>query len=441
MNVSRRSFLQLPFAAAAGAAGRPPNIVLIMADDLGAAELGCYGNHQIRTPNLDAMARQGVRFETCYATPLCSPSRVELMTGRYGFRTGFTNFIGRTTTRKERFSADEPTFADMLNAHGYATGLAGKWQLGLLSRHPTMIHDSGFDEYYSWAWTRGGLPDDANFNGSPRQRYWHPAIVSNGKHVPTTAEQYGEDLYSDWLIGFMKRNAGRPFIAYYPMCLVHEPWDPTPDVKNPGRKTDGGLRNNVEYMDHIVGKVLRSLDEMELAGNTIVFFTGDNGTGKNGKGTVTEKGVRVPMIVRGPGIRNGVVSRDLVDFSDVLPTLAELTRAPLPQGVAIDGQSFAAELQGRPGKRRDWIFSYLGYERMLRDKRWLLEGDGTFYDCGESRDGASYRDVTAHSSPEVVAARQRFETILAKLPAPPREPPGVANPLQEFTGLGPRGRQ
>ncbi|MBI3679343.1 MAG: sulfatase-like hydrolase/transferase, partial [Acidobacteria bacterium] len=118
------------------AQARPPNILFILADDLGAKEIGCYGHRVNRTPNIDRLAAGGVRFETCYATPLCSPSRVELMTGRYGFRTGFANFIGRVTTRKERLQEDELTFGDVLKERGYRTGLSGKWQLGLVSQHP-----------------------------------------------------------------------------------------------------------------------------------------------------------------------------------------------------------------------------------------------------------------------------------------------------------------
>ncbi len=430
----RREFLGALMAAQVGR--RPPNILLLMADDLGASEVGCYGNRKVKTPHIDRLAAEGVRFETCYATPLCSPTRVELMTGRYGFRTGFTNFIGRVTNRRMRLQEDELTFADMLKDHGYATGLAGKWQLGLISLHPTMIHDSGFDEYYSWSWTKGGQPKGSPAQGQERQRYWHPAIVSNGKHVPTTPEQYGEDLYSGWIIDFMKRHRERPFLAYYPMCLIHEPWDATPDLEKPGAKTEGGMYHCIEYMDHVVGKVVASLEKMGLAENTIVIFCGDNGTGNAGKGTVTELGVRVPMIVRGPGVRKGIVSRDLVDFSDVLPTLAELTGTKMPGGgkVVHDGVSFAPELQGRPGKRREWVFSYLAYGRMVRDKRWLLQGDGKMFDCGESRDGAKYREVSGESTAEVTAARKRLEKVLEGLPAPAQEPPGLKNPLQPFVG-------
>ncbi|MFH1739817.1 MAG: sulfatase-like hydrolase/transferase [bacterium] len=411
----------LPRFVSASETKKRPNFLVIMADDLGAKELGCYGNKLHKTPHLDALAKTGTRFETCWATPLCSPSRVEIMTGRYGFRTGWYNFLGRVTTPMDHISPDELTFADLLKTKGYATGLAGKWQLGLVTQHPNMIFDSGFGEYFTWAWKDGGLPADAKFEGSPRQRYWHPAVIENGKHVSTTPDQYGPDLYCNWLIEFMKRHKDRPFIAYYPMCLVHEPWDPTPDTSKAGGKTEGGLQPNVEYMDTVVGRIMKALDDLGLRENTIVFFTGDNGTGKSGKGTVTELGVRVPMIVNCPGtVKEGAVSNELVDFSDVMPTLMDLAGADLPRDIPIDGRSFAPVLRGEPGNPREWIFSYLAYERMLRDKRWLLEGDGKFYDCGASRDGTGYKDVTNSTDPDVATARKRFDTILADLPAPKR---------------------
>ncbi len=397
---------------------RPPNFVLIMADDLGAAELGCYGNTKQRTPRLDRLAATGMRFRTCWATPLCSPTRVELMTGRYGFHTGWYNFIGRQYAPAERIDADEPTFADMLKPRGYVSGLAGKWQLGTINKHPRMILDSGFDTYFSWAWVE--LPADANFAGSPRQRFWHPAVIADGKHVPTTPDDYGPDLYCDWLIEFMRKNRERPFMAYYPMCLTHQPWDPTPIPGKPGEKTAGGLKANVEYMDHLVGRIEDALDEMGLRDNTILLFTGDNGTQGAGKAQVTEMGARVPLIVSAPGRIKPKVSDALVDLSDMMPTLAELAGAELPRGVEIDGKSFAPVLRGESDGVREWIFSYLGAKRMLRDRRWLLEGDGRFFDCGDSREGKGYRDVTDSKDAEVVAARARFERILSKLPAPER---------------------
>jgi len=152
------------------------------------------------------------------------------------------------------------------------------------------------------------------------------------------------------------------------------------------------------------------------------MFLGDNGTGKSRKATVTELGVRVPFIANCPErVRGGVVSRDLMDITDFVPTMAEMAGAKLPENVTLDGRSFAPQLRGEKGKPREWIFSYLAYERMLRDRRWLLEGDGRFFDCGESRNGTGYRDVTGSSNAEVTAARARFEKILEGLPAPARE--------------------
>jgi len=409
---------------------RQPNFVVILADDLGAPELGCYGNAKHRTPNLDRLAQTGVRFRTCWATPVCSPTRVEIMTGRYAFRTGWYDFIGRgTTSNKDHLGPEEVTFAHMLKKAGYATGLAGKWQLGFIQRHPRTVFDSGFDEYFTWAWRQ--LPADAKFAGSPRQRYWHPAIIENGKHFPTTPEQYGPDLYCDWLIDFMKRHKDQPFLAYYPMCLTQKPYDPTPDPEHPGRKTEGNLKTNVEYMDHLVGRIVKALDEMGLRDDTIIFFAGDNGTGGAGKNTATEMGVRVSMIANSPKrIATGLTSDAMIDFSDVLPTLADLAGASLPEGVTIDGRSFAHVLQGKPGPTRDWVFSYLGHRRLIRDKRWLLDGYGSFYDCGQSRAGRGYKDVTRSDAPEVLAARKRLETIIKDMPAPP-EPKEEKNPKKK----------
>lgn len=402
--MNRREFLGGAAVTAAQRTPEPVNVIVILADDLGAKDLGCYGHPSHRTPNLDALARGGVRFETCYATPLCSPSRVELLSGRYAFRTGWYNFIGRATTRKERLEADLFTVADLAHSRGYRTAMAGKWQLGDIDKHPAMISDSGFDEYHAWDWPR-------------RARYWDPLLVVNGRKLGPVRGKYGPDLHNEWLIDFMRRQNGRPFFAYYPTTLTHSPWDPTPHNPN------GGFAANLEYLDTLIGRLIQALDDTGLRRNTAVLFFGDNGTEKSGKGTVTELGVRVPAIANCPGIiPGGRVLRDLIDFSDILPTVGDLIRAPLPGGVTFDGRSFAPQLRGEKGNPREWIFSYLAYDRILRDRRWLLEGDGRFFDCGESRDGSGYKDVTKSTDPEVAAARKRFDALLARLPGPPVDP-------------------
>jgi arylsulfatase A len=442
--LNRRDFLAASGASLA-AAGRmggaersaKPNILLILADDVGAAELSCYGNPEIRTPNLDRLAGRGVRFETCYVAPLCSPTRVSLMSGKYGFRTGWYDLYGRPWAPRPgspQFDVGSlTTFADVAKSRGYATALSGKWQLS--GKLPTQIYDCGFDEYCMWAYAHN-LPEGVTHPGVERAkveiptpaRYWHPSIVQNGKYVPTTPDDYGPDIHANFMIDFIRRNRKGPFLAYHPMCLPHGPIEPVPDLEHPGRKVEGSLKKYIEYADHLVGRILKTLDDLNLRERTAVIFLGDNGTAKAGKAEVTERGVRVPLIASYPGVfREGVVSRELASGVDIFPLIAELSGAKLDPKNVIDGVSLLPTLRGERVTHRDWVFSYLQDKRMLRDKRWLLEGDGRFFDCGESRNGKGYTDVTNSRAPEVLAARKRFEEILKKLPAPKR-PGDVAEP-------------
>jgi arylsulfatase A len=429
--------LAMASASSAGVsrAAVPVNLVVILADDLGAGELGCYGHPTRRTPNLDRLAADGVRFETCYATPICSPSRVLLLTGRYGFRTGWYNFTGRPgspTHSDPRYDLGkvETTFAHVLKKHGYVTGLAGRW-LEAGHEHEQIPH-AGFDEHLVWAIWGDKLPPGVRHTGAWENerlavtaRYWHPCLIRDGQYVPTTPADFGPDRINDYCRAFVRRHRDRPFLLFYPMVLVHRPYHPVPDRDRPGEKRAGNLRSFVEHMDHLVGQLLKELDESGLRRNTLVVFAGDNGTDGGGKGTATERGARVPLIVSCPGIvKSGVVADDLADLSDLFPTLAEFGGAALPRDRPLDGHSLAPILTGKPGPRREWVFSYLLDKRVLRDRRWLLEGDGRFFDCGDSRAGTGYRDLTASRDPEVLAARLRFEKILQDLPAPtlPAEP-------------------
>ena len=373
---------------------QPLNFLVIMADDLGAKELACYGNPKHQTPNLDRLAKEGVRYRTCFSTPICSPTRIMIMTGRYGFRTGWYNFTGRPGSPTHANSSydlgsSEITFADLLKKKGYVTALAGKWQL--TGKVPTLVNDCGFDEYRIWAY-KHNLPQGVKHTGrwegrkgGRTARFWHPSIMTNGKYTPTKSTDYGPDLFTDFLIDFMKRHQNKPFCAYYPMALTHTPWEPAPDPKQPGKKTPNGLKYNVESMDRVLGRLLSALTELKLRERTVVIFTGDNGTQGSGKGFVTELGARVPMIVSCPGtVRQGAVTDELADLTDILPTLAELANIEIPKKLHIDGVSLVPELKGIKGSRRLWAFSYLHERRVLRDKRWLLEGDGRL---GSGNDG------------------------------------------------------
>jgi arylsulfatase A len=258
-------------------------------------------------------------------------------------------------------------------------------------------------------------------------RYWHPCVVKNGEYVPTTLEQYGPDMHSDFALDFIRRKKDQPFFLYYTMCLTHAPHVPTPDTWKEGMDkfahSNKNYKGAVEYADKLVGKLMSELDKLGLRDNTVVFFTGDNGTGGEGKAQPTELGARVPMIINGGRIKTRGKTMELTDLSDVMPTMMEMAGAPLPGDRPIDGVSLAPFLLGKTDTTREWIHSFLGDARILRTKRWLLEDNtpnhyGHLYDCGESRNGVGYKEVTASEDPEVLAIKEKLKALIDKLPAP-----------------------
>jgi len=444
--VGRREFLR-GLAAASGTLGigglltaaqarskpKRPNLLVIMADDLGAKELGCYGHRAHRTPNLDRLARTGVQFKTCYTAPICHPTRFEIMTGQYGSHNKVFQFAGRPGGPNRTDPAEQIshhlTFAQVLKRGGYATVMAGKWQLS--GKIPKLVVETGFDEYCMWAYKHNlpeGVKHTGGWEGRPGQktsRYWHPSIVRNAKYLPTKPDDYGPDIFTDFLIDFIRRHKDRPFFAYFPMALTHGPYYTTPDntkgTKDHFVNRKENFRAMVEYTDKLVGRLVATLKELGLRENTVVIFTGDNGTGGQGKGRPTELGARVPMIANCPSlVKVRGATDELADMSDVFPTLMDFGRAELPTDRPIDGKSLAPFLRGKTDRTREWIFAYLGDRRILRTKRWLLENNsmkyfGRLYDCGTSRDGTGYKDVTDSTAPEVQAVS---EQILSTLPSP-----------------------
>ncbi len=376
------------FAAAGREPRRRPNIVLIMADDLGCECLGCYGSVSYKTPVLDDLAETGMRFEHAYSQPLCTPSRVKLMTGRCNFR----NYKAFGV-----LDPGETTFAHILQQAGYTTCVAGKWQL--YGRHDQWVgagtypDRAGFDDYCLWQIEERG------------SRYADPVIKRKGGPLEVLKGAYGPDVFCDYITAFMERNQDRPFFVYYPMCLVHDPCVPTPDSaawhEHRDAKHTKYFADMVAYMDKAVGRIARTADELGLRENTLFLFTGDNGThGKivsrlkgdrvvrGGKGHPTDAGTHVPLIANWRGVTPvGSVCDDLISFADFLPTLAELADAPLPQNVTIDGRSFLAQLRGEKGNPRDWILCHYDPQwgnwertRFARDKRWKLYDDGRLFD-------------------------------------------------------------
>lgn len=415
-----------------------PNLVVILCDDLGYETVACYGGTSYKTPNLDALAQSGVRFQNAYCTPLCSPSRVELMTGRYGFRTSWTNLIGRGGDEANDYfdPLKEKTFGHTLKNAGYATAIAGKWQLCDFLAHPNHLKECGFDESCMWSWVLGK---------KKTSRYWDPSIWQNGKLRPNTDAKFGDDLFSDFLIDFMKRHKDQPFFVYYPMALVHEPHVPTPDSKDGGfnkkgrdLENDAGTKKDkqqraaklfpgmMSYMDKTVGKVVAAIDQLGLRENTLIIFTGDNGTDRSvvsklgdltvrgGKGTMTEFGTHVPFIASWKGtIAPGQVKAELIDFSDVLPTLAEIAGAKLPENHVIDGHSLAAQLRGEKGNPRDWIFTQLGHDRLARGGNFMLHDDGTIFDV--VKDPFEKQNLADNPDPAVTRAKKNLQAVLDRM--------------------------
>lgn len=366
-----------------------PNILFIMADDVGVEVLGCYGGESYATPNLDRLARTGMRFNYCFSMPVCHPTRVALMTGRYPFRFG---------TRWGDFpnEAASETVGPLMQQASYATAVAGKWQLTLLRNNPQHPHPLGFDEYALFGWHEG-------------PRYWQPLIWQNGKIREDVQSRYGPEVYTDFLIDFMERNQNRPFFAYYSMALCHDVTDDldAPVPFGPGKDRYDSYAEMVTNMDRMVGRLINALDRMGLREKTLILFTTDNGTPQRsiagvrngrlyrepvtsqrggwtipgGKGTLKNTGTLVPLIANQPGVvPEGKVIDDLVDIADFLPTLAELGGATLPEHVTYDGYSFAHRLRREGEPVRTWVFSQGNQQAFVRNQRWKLYDDGRLVD-------------------------------------------------------------
>lgn len=359
-----------------------PNVILIMADDLGYETIGANGGTSYKTPELDRLAATGVRFENCFVQPLCTPTRVQLMTGAYNVR----NYI--------TFGQMDPqltTFGNLFQQAGYRTGIAGKWQLG---RDPALPGKFGFDESCLWQLTRRP------------PRYANPGLEINGVEQDFDHGEYGPDLINDFARDFVSRHKDRPFFLYYPMMLTHAPYQPTPDSADWDPRAIGEKVNDrpehfgdmVAYMDKLVGRLVKHLDELGLREKTLVIFVGDNGTKLGtpsrmgdreiigGKGTTTAAGMHVPLIVSWPGRAKGAtVCRDLVDSTDFLPTICAAAGIVPPADLKIDGRSFLPQVLGQPGTPRDWIYSWYSprgepLRELAFNQRFKRYRTGEFYD-------------------------------------------------------------
>ncbi len=391
----------------ASANGKKPNILFILADDLGIDGVSCYGADRLKTPNIDRLAQGGIRFTHGYTAPLCGPSRALILTGRYAFRTGATN-QDATGLMKPSVETMMPT---ILKPAGYVTGMIGKW--GQLPLGPA---EFGFDEYLQF---KGS---GVYWNTEPRSQTYS----ENGKIRNLRDQEYMPDVMHNYLVDFMTRHRNQPFYAYYSMSHVHAKIVRTPD--SAPDSTDL-YADNITYMDKLVGKVLGELDRLKLRDNTLVLFVGDNGTAGgqankcsvNGrrlsgeKGSMLEGGALVPLIANWPGKTPvGKVNADMIDSTDFLPTFAEVAGAKLPAKNVLDGHSFASQLHGQKGQPRDWIYIQLAGMWYAREAAWKLNQAGELFDMSK----APFEEplVPANTTnPEAVAARKRLQAALDKL--------------------------
>lgn len=402
-------------AAAQEPAKLKPNIIVILADDFGYECVTANGGKSYKTPNLDKLAAQGMRFERCYVQPLCTPTRVQLMTGRYNVR-NYLNF-GTLDTKAT-------TFANLLKQFGYATCMIGKWQLGQGVNLPKHF---GFDEYCLWQHTRRP------------PRFANPGLEINGKEVDYKNGEYGPDLTNAYALDFITRKKNEPFLLYYAEMLTHSPFQPTPDNKDWDPKAMGEKINNdkkyfgdmVSYMDKMVGKLVKHLDDLKLRDNTLILFVGDNGTGvqitsqfgnemiKGAKGSTIAAGMHVPLIASWPGfIPQGKVNGDLIDSTDFLPTMCDAAGAKMPAELKLDGRSFLAQLRGEKGTPREWFYCWYARDggadathEFAATKQYKLYRNGAYYDY--QKDGKEQNALKqAKLDAEAVAAHRMLQAAL-----------------------------
>ena len=443
MNYLKKFVLTLLFLAIGSgfvSAAKQPNIVLVMIDDASWECFGPYGAVDYKTPNIDALAAKGMKFDHTYSTPICTPSRVKLMTGQYNFR-NYTHF-GYLNPR-------DKTFGHLLQDAGYKTAIAGKWQLnGLYHNAPDSMDTmrpikAGFHESLLWQVTKGkGLA------GGGGERYWNAPLEHNGKHISREENwgKYGPDMFTDFICDFMDRNQDGPFFVYYPMVLVHDVFVPTPDTlgdtpletankmpKEPHLRKKHFV-DMVNYMDKLMGRILGKIDDLGIAEDTIFMLTCDNGTDtkitsnwngmelKGGKGGTTDRGTHVPFLAYWKGhTPKGGTSNDMIEFTDFYPTLAEAAGVEMGPMDPIDGISFLPLLKGqnRTAEREWQLNHYQPYwgpmpGQYIRNKDYKLYRDGRLIHV--SKDLFEESDIANSENQQALKAKDELNSILSQIP-------------------------
>ena len=420
-----------------------PNILFILVDDLGKEWLSCYGAEDISTPNIDALAAGGMMFTNAYSMPQCTPTRATLLTGTYPWRNGWVNHwdvprwgVGYFDWKQRR----NTTFATLMKQAGYVTCAAGKWQINDFRLQPLAMQKHGFDDWCMWTGHETGVPASG-------ERY-QDAYVHTKEGSKTYTGKFGPDVYTDFLIDFMKHNKEKPMCLYYPMALTHTPLVPTPDDPDAQDRLSRH-KAMVRYADKLVGRLVDALENIGIRDQTIIIFTTDNGSTRSiagtmngrkvegGKGTKWERGTCAPFIVNCPGVTPaGVVTDALTDFTDLLPTFVDLAGGVIPDDLTIDGVSIAPLILGKENdSKRDWIMS-LGHgparldekgvrgqvdfaSRVIRDKRfkvWVSEEKKIVELYDLKNDYWEELNLIDSQQSEHINAARKFQAILDSIP-------------------------
>ncbi len=418
-----------------GGPAAQPNILFILVDDLGKEWISTYGAEDIATPNIDALARSGMRFDNVYSMPQCTPTRLTLLTGQYPFRHGWVNHwdVPRWGGQAHYDETKYPALGVEMQKAGYRTCIAGKWQIDDFRVEPDAMTRAGFDEYCMWTGGEEGNPPSD-------ERYFDPYIFTkNGSK--THEGQFGPDIFSDFIVSFMQEKRTQPFFVYYPMVLTHTPFTDTPDEK--ASTNLGKHKAMVRYTDKIVGNLVAALTEANLLENTVIVFTTDNGTTpaisgryqgrlvKGGKAETTENGISEPFIVSWKKhIEPNTRTKALVDFSDIFPTFLDLAgvkvggtwRANGTRHI-VDGRSFKKTLGDAAYSNRSWILG-MGGQNNARLTEKGVENQYNFRDR-VLRNERYKLSIDTHRKPErfidLIEDPEEKHNLLDRLTTPPRK--------------------
>ncbi len=438
--------------AQTGASPTPPpppqvNIVLVMADDVSPDLFSCFdaltphgAEASGHTPNVDRFVENGVVFKTAYASAMCAPSRVQIMTGKYGHTTGCLQNGIWMNDSKENVYRNHLAFGKMLHDAGYITAIAGKWHAGKQMPYEPEV---GFDEYCLWE----GPNEVLKITGSPLaksacawedhrtpSRYWHPCLVRNGELLKTKPTDFGPDLCADFICNFIERQAkaGKPFLAYWPTVSPHGTRTGCPTNPLRGEPGDLGTRGDPdwterwrslnEHLDGTIGKVRDTIRRLGIEENTLLVFCSDNGTAVTAKTRGVERGCHVLFMAEGAGVKPRGFTDALMDFSDIAPTLAAFAGAELVQESPFDGIDLKPFLTGQTDRTKPLIYGFISTSQLVRSKDHLLEvfnpllgvPAGRFYYTGENRFWQGYK--RADTNPEHAKEKERFMALLEKYP-------------------------